>query len=141
MSELSNPQQPGTSQDKPKKPQIHYGTLKELQRGKPKFKILKGALPLFAFMFGSAYTISHYQSVRFSVSEQNSEKNFLEDVKDRLAAKGKEVKNKSVDDIYTEVSKIDTENWENVRAPRPYEKTDAKYEELINKLQPKTASK
>ncbi|KAI1716022.1 cytochrome c oxidase assembly protein COX16 domain-containing protein [Ditylenchus destructor] len=143
MSAPSNTQQPGTShaQEKPKKPQIQYGTLKELQRGRPRFKILKGALPLFAFMIGSAYALSHFQSVRFAVSEENNETNLLEDMKERLADKGKEVKNRSIDDIYTEMSKIDTDNWENVRAPRPFEKTDPKYEELINKLQSKTASK
>ena len=89
----------------------------------------KNGVPFFTFIFGGAFALREFRSVRYD-SELNPRANkFLkpEEVFKELGKNsGEKVQfNKTVntleEDLDSYESKVDTDNWENKRGPRPWE--------------------
>ena len=91
-------------------------------------KHFNNGVPFFLFIFGSAYALREFRSVRYD-SELNPKANKY--VKPEEAFKDLDKKQNKVqfakskntldDDLEVYDSKVDTDNWEQVRGPRPWE--------------------
>jgi len=88
----------------------------------PNLKFIRVGLPFFAIVFGSAFGLHYFQQVRYDFSRVKKEAIAVENIRDSLAEAGLKVKkNVTVEDIYQEVSELDTDNWQNIRGPREFE--------------------
>ncbi|KAE9552987.1 hypothetical protein FO519_003791 [Halicephalobus sp. NKZ332] len=88
----------------------------------PTLKFVKVGLPFFAIVFGSAFGLHYFQQVRYDFSRVKKEAVAVESLRDSLAEAGLKVKkNVTIEDVYQEVSELDTDNWENIRGPREFE--------------------
>ena len=93
-----------------------------------KNKHFNNGVPFFLFIFGSAYALREFRSVRYD-SELNPKANkyikpeeaFKDLDKKQNKVQFAKSKNTLDDDLEVYDSKVDTENWEQVRGPRPWE--------------------
>ncbi|CAD5231395.1 unnamed protein product [Bursaphelenchus xylophilus] len=94
--------------------------------GKGGLQLTRIGLPFFAIVLGSAYLLKHFQQVRFDFRKVRKEQDTYKEFKESLAKDGIQIKQSpvTIDEVYDEVSKIDTEHWENIRGPRPEESNE-----------------
>jgi len=91
-------------------------------------KHVRYGAPFFTFLFGGAFALKQFRSVRYDVDVNPAAKRFIkpeEAFGDTLRANNIELRNSYRDvpleaDV-KELAKLDTENWENKRGPRPWE--------------------
>lgn len=91
-------------------------------------KHVKYGVPFFAFIFGGAFALKQFRSVRYDPEVNPNAKKFLkpeEAFGDTLRANNIQLKN-SYRDVPIEaelekLDKIDVDNWENKRGPRAWE--------------------
>jgi len=92
-------------------------------------KHFKNGAPFFVFIFGGACALREFRSVRYDSELNPRAQKFIkpEEAFRELGLKTKEkvefnkTKNTLEEDLDTYETKIDTENWENKRGPRPWE--------------------
>jgi len=91
-------------------------------------KHVRYGAPFFAFIFGGAFALKQFRSVRYDANVNPNAKKFIkpeEAFGDTLRANNIELRNSYRDvPIEAELDKlalIDTENWENKRGPRAWE--------------------
>ena len=92
-------------------------------------KHFTNGVPFFLFIFGGAYALKEFRSVRYDKDLNPNAQKFVkpEEVFKDLESKGvKKVsfaksQNSLEEDLEVYDQKIDTENWEQKRGPRPWE--------------------
>ncbi|KAF9796810.1 hypothetical protein SFRURICE_002987 [Spodoptera frugiperda] len=94
-----------------------YNTLSTLS----KRKSFKYGLPFILFMVGGSFGLREWTQIRYQFSK-------VKGVSREEAAKmglNKE-KNVTLEETYEEIQKLDIDNWENKRGPRPWEAVEEK---------------
>jgi cytochrome c oxidase assembly protein subunit 16 len=91
-------------------------------------KHFKNGVPFFLFIFGGAYALREFRSVRYDSDLNPKAKKLIkpEDLTSELAKRTDKVTlektaatlEEDLDKLY---EKVDLENWENKRGPRPWE--------------------
>ena len=89
----------------------------------------KNGVPFFVFIFGGAYALREFRTVRYDSELNPRAQKFIkpeEAFKELGAKSGEKVEfnktsNTLEEDLDSYESKVDTENWENKRGPRPWE--------------------
>ena len=89
----------------------------------------KNGVPFFVFIFGGAYALREFRTVRYDSELNPRAQKFIkpeEAFKELGAKSGEKVEfnktsNTLEEDLDRYESKVDTENWENKRGPRPWE--------------------
>ncbi|CAG4935131.1 cytochrome c oxidase assembly protein COX16 homolog, mitochondrial [Colias croceus] len=90
--------------------------LKELS----KRKSVKYGLPFILFVVGGSFGLREWTQVRYQfarvkgVTKEEAEKMGLHKAREP-----------TLEDAYEEIQKLDIDNWENKRGPRPWETSDA----------------
>ncbi|KAM3965634.1 cytochrome c oxidase assembly protein COX16 homolog l(3)neo43 [Aphomia sociella] len=86
-----------------------------------KNKSFKYGLPFLLFMLGGSFGLREWTQIRYQfsqvkgVSKKEAEKMGLH-----------RDKNVTLESTYEEIQKLDTDNWENKRGPRPWEDNNQK---------------
>ncbi|XP_026749850.2 cytochrome c oxidase assembly protein COX16 homolog, mitochondrial [Galleria mellonella] len=86
-----------------------------------KKKSFKYGLPFLLFVLGGSFGLREWTQIRYQfsqvkgVSKQEAEKMGLH-----------RDKNVTLEDTYDEIQKLDIDNWENKRGPRPWEANNQK---------------
>ena len=89
----------------------------------------KNGVPFFAFIFGGAYALREFRSVRYDSELNPRAQKFIkpeEAFKELGQKSGEKIhfnKTQSTleEDLDSYETKVDTDNWENKRGPRPWE--------------------
>jgi len=88
----------------------------------------KNGAPFFLFIFGGAYALREFRTVRYDSELNPKAKKFIKpeeafkDLKDPTKkVQFNKTQNTLDDDLDIYDRKVDTENWEQVRGPRPWE--------------------
>jgi len=87
----------------------------------------KNGAPFFLFLFGGGYALREFRSVRYDSDLNPHAKKFLkpEEAFGDIAKSGKvslkQSKATLEEDLDTLQEKVDIDNWENKRGPRPWE--------------------
>ena len=89
----------------------------------------KNGVPFFAFIFGGAYALREFRSVRYDSELNPKASKYVkpeEVFKELGKTSGERVQfNKTLntleEDLDSYETKVDTDNWENKRGPRPWE--------------------
>lgn len=90
-------------------------------------KHFKNGVPFFLFIFGGAYALREFRSVRYDSELNPKAKKFIKpeeafkDLNNKSTVKFKKTENTLEDDLEVYDSKVDLENWENKRGPRAWE--------------------
>ncbi|CAD5223800.1 unnamed protein product [Bursaphelenchus okinawaensis] len=110
--------------------------------GKSGLQLTRVGLPFFAIVLGSAYFLKHFQQVRYDFRKVKKEQENLKEFKAKLSEEGIRVKEKpvSLEEVYDEITKLDTENWSNIRGPRAEEdshnEVDGRSSKVMNDFHP-----
>jgi len=103
-------------------------------------KHFKNGVPFFLFIFGGGYALREFRSVRYDSDLNPQAKKLIkpEEAFGDLSKKSEKVKLKQSkatleEDLDTLYDKVDLDNWENKRGPRPWEAGSIK-ERPVNRV-------
>lgn len=101
----------------------------------------KNGGPFFLFIFGGAYALREFRTVRYDSDLNPNAKKFIkpEDAFGDISKRTNKVELKKTkatleEDLDTLYNKVDLENWENKRGPRPWEAGSIK-ERPLNRIE------
>ncbi|OQR73685.1 cytochrome c oxidase assembly protein COX16 -like protein, partial [Tropilaelaps mercedesae] len=103
--------------------QITEYTMQTLRRIKHAYEkqtpFVKVGIPFAVFMIGGSFGLQQFTSLRYEFTKVTR---ITPEKAAEYGLKKKEAKDVNIDMIYEEdIKKLDTENWENIRGPRPWE--------------------
>ncbi|CAG2168118.1 unnamed protein product [Oppiella nova] len=84
------------------------------------------------FITGGSYVLKEFATIRYEISRHNKQLGVTPDLVKEM---GFDVKNlKSLEEEYDSMVKtVDTDNWKNIRGPRPWEENTTEYKEMIER--------
>ncbi|XP_045450508.1 cytochrome c oxidase assembly protein COX16 homolog, mitochondrial [Melitaea cinxia] len=95
--------------------------LRNIWRRNSQKKSLKYGLPFIIFMIGGSFGLREWTQIRYQFSKV---KGVSKDEAEKMGLhKDKEV---TLETAYEEIKKLDIDNWENKRGPRPWEQNEKK---------------
>ncbi|XP_064485659.1 cytochrome c oxidase assembly protein COX16 homolog, mitochondrial-like [Ornithodoros turicata] len=100
-------------------------------------KFIKVGVPFMVLVVGGSFALKQFTSLRFEVTG-------ITKVTPEEAAKfGVKMKPKgevTLESVYEDVQKMDTESWENIRGPRPWEENN-EYNKILEERQKQVTTK
>ncbi|XP_072394812.1 cytochrome c oxidase assembly protein COX16 homolog, mitochondrial [Diabrotica undecimpunctata] len=87
-----------------------------------KKKSVKYGLPFFVLMIGGSFGLREFTNLRYQFAKVSSVK--PEDF-EKLGIEMKKPGEVTLESEYEKIKKLDIDNWEQVRGPRPWEETAA----------------
>ncbi|XP_055382967.1 cytochrome c oxidase assembly protein COX16 homolog, mitochondrial [Condylostylus longicornis] len=95
--------------------------MKYLNSVKPtvrKNKFLQYGLPFLILVVGGSFALREFTSIRYKYSKKQT---VTPEEVEKLGVKMKDAKEVTLDSEFEKIKKLDIENWENKRGPRPWE--------------------
>lgn len=100
----------------------------------------KAGAPLIIFVVGGSFVLKVYREVIVDLRQERIQTKRSKALEKVLGLEG--VNKVTVEDMHkTFHEKVDINNWENIRAPRPWENDSTDYKELIEKRAEEAKSK
>jgi len=100
-------------------------------------KFVKQFVPFFALILGAFYGMSEFRKINYKYSKNNKEMIYREQF-NKLGVKEEDFQSKtavSLEEEYEKMmKKIDLNNWNNIRGPRPWEDT-SEYQAYVKKIE------
>ncbi|XP_064103423.1 cytochrome c oxidase assembly protein COX16 homolog, mitochondrial-like [Macrobrachium nipponense] len=87
-------------------------------------------IPFLMLIVGGSFGLKEFTQLRYDF--RNS-RNITKEEAEKLGVEMKDATSVTLEAIYSDISEIDTTNWENKRGPRPWEESNQLYLEAVER--------
>ncbi|XP_054154244.1 cytochrome c oxidase assembly protein COX16 homolog, mitochondrial-like [Oppia nitens] len=89
-------------------------------------------LPFILFVTGGSFALREFATVRYEVSRHNKQMGVTPELLEEMGFKVRQ--QKTLEEEYENMVKtVDTNNWKNIRGPRPWEQPTQEYQQMIER--------